>query len=447
MYPLIVLCNCLGILLGNLLLFGTIVRLIKPKHPWVHVWVSALLFLGIWAVNNYLLPAPSAVLDVATVAGSLVYVFCIAPRGHKIGGAVTSLGLFASTIAIMFVGSLFVFPIAEKLQIPPEVLLDRKDSFGNAIMTFLCQLLFAPVCLGYYRFVTEVLPRWHLSPKLLFFLPIPVSQIILMNVINRLISYVGGIGGIRQTYAFGVLLSIVADAVFVFGMWKVQQSEELRQQVRMANEQLDVQTDYYRQLQESILTVNQIRHDLNNQLQAAYQLMDSGETGLARRQLGQVQHSLGSRVGPRFSSNLMVDAVLSDKARLCREKDIRLSINTELPPELPVENAQLCSIFSNLLDNSIQGVLESGAQQKTIELQAMVRGNCLMISCANPARKPARKQENNPLRAHGLGLGILNTIASKYHGTLKTEYQDGCFRTDLCLPLPEKQEGETANAQ
>ena len=112
----------------------------------------------------------------------------------------------------------------------------------------------------------------------LFFLPIPISQILLMNVINRLISYAGGIGDIQLTYAFGVLLSIVADVVFVFGMWKVQQSEVLRQQVRMANEQLDVQTDYYRQLQESILTVNQIRHDLNNQLQAAYQLMDSGET-------------------------------------------------------------------------------------------------------------------------------------------------------------------------
>ena len=112
----------------------------------------------------------------------------------------------------------------------------------------------------------------------LFFLPIPISQILLMNVINRLISYAGGIGDIQLTYAFGVLLSIVADVVFVFGMWKVQQSEVLRQQVRMANEQLDVQTDYYRQLQESILTVNQIRHDLNNQLQAAYQLMDSGGT-------------------------------------------------------------------------------------------------------------------------------------------------------------------------
>ena len=447
MFPLIMLSNCLGILIGNLLLFGTIMRLIKPKHPWVHIWVPAVLFLGLWTVNNYLLPAPSALLDAATVVGSLVYVFCIAPRGHKIGDAIASLGLLASTIAIMFVLSLFTFPIAEKLQIPPEVLVDRKDSFGNAIMTFLCQLLFIPVCLGYYRFVTRVLPRWHLSPKLLFFLPIPISQIILMNVINRLRSYVGGIGDIQEIYAFGVLLSIVADVVFVFGMWKVQQSEVLRQQVRMANDQLDVQTDYYRQLQESILTVNQIRHDLNNQLQAAYQLMDSGETGLARQQLGQVQSSLGSRVGPRFSSNLTVDAVLSHKERVCREKGIALSINTELPPEMPIENAHLCSIFSNLLDNSIQGVLESGAENKEIDLQALVRGNCLTVSCKNPAGKPAGSHGNDPLRAHGLGLGILGTIASKYGGTLDTEYTGGAFQVFLCLPLQNQPEGAAVNAQ
>lgn len=244
-----------------------------------------------------------------------------------------------------------------------------------------------------------------------------------------------------------MLLSIVADVVFVFDMWKVQQSEVLRQQVRMANEQLDVQTDYYRQLQESILTVNQIRHDLNNQLQAAYQLMDSGETGLARQQLGQVQSSLGSRVGPRFSSNLTVDAVLSHKERVCREKGIALSINTELPPEMPIENAHLCSIFSNLLDNSIQGVLENGAENKGIDLHALVRGNCLTVSCKNPAGKPARSHGSDPLRAHGLGLGILGTIASKYGGTLDTEYTDGAFQVFLCLPLQNQPEGAAVNAQ
>ena len=114
---------------------------------------------------------------------------------------------------------------------------------------------------------------------------------------------------------------------------------------------------------------------------------------------------------------------------------------------MPIENTHLCSIFSNLLDNSIQGVLNSDGAQKIIELQASVRGNCLMIRCANPAKKPLRNQRHDPLRTHGLGLGILNTIASKYNGTLNTEYLDGSFRTDLRIPLPEKTDGEMAHVQ
>ena len=76
-----------------------------------------------------------------------------------------------------------------------------------------------------------------------------------------------------------------------------------------------------------------------------------------------------------------------------------------------------------------------------------MQGDCLTIRCANPAEKPARSQESDPLRAHGLGLGILNTIASKYRGTLKTQYVEGTYRVFLCLPLPKIQEGAAGNAK
>lgn len=447
MFPLIFLCNCLGILVGNLLLFYTSARLVEPKRPRLYVWAASFLGLAIWTLNNYLLPNPSPLLDAFTVVFAVVSSFCVSPRGQKWQGAVATLGLAVLTIAIMFVVSLVAFPVAEKLQIPAQVLTDTKGSFGNAMMSFLCQPIFALVCFFYYRLVKNRLPRMRLSPTLLFLLLIPISQGLLMNIINRFLSYGISIGGIKQLYGLAVLLSVAADVGFAFGMRKIQQIEELRQQVRRANEQLEVQMGYYRQLQESILTVNQIRHDLNNQLQAAYHLMDSGQTELARQQLNQLQRDVGPRVGPRFTSNLLVDAVLSDKARLCREAGIALTISTEVPAELPIESTHLCSIFSNLLDNSIQGVLNSDGAQKIIELQASVRGNCLMIRCANPAKKPLRNQRHDPLRTHGLGLGILNTIASKYNGTLNTEYRDGSFRTDLCIPLPEKTEGEMAHVQ
>lgn len=98
-------------------------------------------------------------------------------------------------------------------------------------------------------------------------------------------------------------------------------------------------------------------------------------------------------------------------------------------------------MFSNLLDNSIHGVLENDAGEKTISLQAAVRKNCLIIHCANPARKPLRQLSQDPLRVHGLGLEILKKISSEYDGYLNTEYQDGWFHATVCLPLSEEAEG------
>ena len=47
MFPLIFLCNCLGILMGNLLLFYTSARLVEPKRPRLYVWAASLLGLAI----------------------------------------------------------------------------------------------------------------------------------------------------------------------------------------------------------------------------------------------------------------------------------------------------------------------------------------------------------------------------------------------------------------
>lgn len=302
-------------------------------------------------------------------------------------------------------------------------------------MCFIMLCLEVPVYYLVGQLMIYLFQGSSLSSTLLCFLPIPVSQTILINIINRGLPTVYNVDGIMLPYVLAILLAIASDAVFFVGVYKIRQVNQLREQVRFVNQQLDVQAGYYRQLQDSIQTVNQIRHDLNNQLQAAYHLLESGETALARCQLNQVQDSLRQQAGSRFSSNLMVDAVLQDKVKHCQDVEIALTVNAEIPSELPIENAHLCSIFSNLLDNSIRGALESGVAEKKICLEAAVRNNCLIIRCTNPALKPQRLHNRDPLRLHGLGLEILNKIASEYHGSLNTEYQGGWFFASVCLPL------------
>ena len=50
----------------------------------------------------------------------------------------------------------------------------------------------------------------------------------------------------------------------------------------------------------------------------------------------------------------VVNIILTDFLRRCRELDIRASVRVELPPHLPVPDADLCALLTNLLENAIE---------------------------------------------------------------------------------------------
>lgn len=446
MRPAVIVCNAVVNIFHCIAMYYNATHVVSMKRPRLFIYLTVVLSSTIWVINNCFLPQGSSMLDFFICFYALILTVLFSRRSQRWQGAVTMTMLLLTQIAAMYVVSFFAFPIAQRLGIPSAELTNTTTSFGNAIMSFICLCLLVPAYHLVGRLLIYLFQGGRLSPMLLCFFPIPISQGIFMNMINRIIPHSGTIDGIQTAYVLASLLAVAADIGFFVGIRKIQHMSRLQDQVRLINEQLDVQIDYYRQLQDSILMVNQIRHDLNNQLQAAYHLLETGETALVRQQLDQVQDSLRQRVGPRYSSNLMVDAVLQDKARRCRDSGICLNVSAALPASLPIENAQLCSIFSNLLDNSIQGALESGAEEKEITLESAVRNSCLIIQCTNPALQPKRNRSRDPLRTHGLGLEILGRIADQYHGSLNTEYQDGRFHAALCLPFPKTAEEESTYA-
>ena len=253
---------------------------------------------------------------------------------------------------------------------------------------------------------------------MLWFLAIPASQLVLVNLVLRLASQGGAPGEPSGSLMAGILLTVAADVACLLAYRKFYRMQVLQSQVRQAEHQLAVQTAYYRDLQSRILAVNQIRHDLNNQLTAAYCLLDQGHTGEVRQQLDLLRDSIRERVGASYCENLMVDAVLKEKAEICRKKDIRLELSVFVPADISIESAHLCSAFSNLLDNSIQAVTEP--QAGPIRLESDMKGEYLVIRCSNPAVSVTRKENRDLLREHGLGLGILERIAGEHGGSLRT---------------------------
>lgn len=197
------------------------------------------------------------------------------------------------------------------------------------------------------------------------------------------------------------------------------------------------QQSYYTQILADAEDASRIRHDIRNQLQTAYTLMSQGDTAAAREQLDGIAQSLSS--APAFCPHRVVNAILTIKASRFSEAGIPFNCRCDLPGELPIKGVELCSLFSNVLDNAYRAAVNCPrTTDRTVCLSAAVEGGFLILSCSNPL--PAQPQPQRG-RGHGLGLGILEDLARRHGGELKTEQTGGVFKTTVWLQLESSKTG------
>lgn len=434
---LLPLFNLLATSLSGFFVFFYLRNAVPVKKPWLFTVLLTAIMQAFWFVNNYIFTSSLVPFDILTYILSIVGICIFVNSAYWISAGICYCCMILSQYLVILVMLYLLVPLFNALGIPTEAL-TRMDSYWYALMSLICSLLCWP-CMA---LIAKLTRRWgkpiRISPWLLTNLAVPISQLVMLNISLRLITEPEAFHGYRLSLIFGIACCVAADAVMIYGIYRYLRNRQMQDHMELLQEQLELQKSYYRQMQENIQQINHIRHDLSNQLQAAYQLLENGHSEHARTQLDSLGQALREKAGPGYCANLMVDVVLSDKARLCREQGIRLDTAVELSNELPINASHLCSIFSNLLDNSIKGIRESGTAQPYIDLRACVCAGCLSIHCSNPAIAHKKKVSRDPLRKHGLGLEILSQLAKEYDGSLQTQLQDGIFQTVMILRLPEE---------
>lgn len=411
-------------------------KTVPMRHPGRYILFTSVLLSGIWLTNNYLLPNPTPLWDTLTIFTDFLLAWLFAQKGYRLKSLVSMVVYMLAMILANYLVGLAAFPIARSMGYSAEFLVD-KYHYANAIMSLICFFPLSALTYLAHLLLKQLWNRPGIFRWLLLFTPIPISQALMLNLLNRVLPLSDQFSAVSLALILAAAFCFAVDVSALIAIRKLQQAEQLKAQLQLTEEQLNAQTAYYRNLQDNLCTINQIRDDLDTQLQSAYRMLESGSSEQVRRQLDILQDRIQRRMGPRYCSNLMVDAVLAEKVHLCLEQHIHLDINANLPSQLPIENAHLCSAFSNLLDNSIQGALASHAAKKEIRLRASVRSACLIIHCVNTAAPPPKKLSRDVLRLHGLGLGILDRLAAQYNGSLEAHYQNGEFDTTLILRFPE----------
>ena len=414
-------------------LFHYLIHMAAPmRHPILFSTLGTLQSAIIWSINHILLPQPSLSLGLLLFLIDYILIRRFTEKGQR-GLACL---VYALLSIIQLLVSLVVMVIMIRcLHIDPMLIAVS----GSPIYPPSCLITGILSCLAMYLFLrlfNRILPPLRENRLLVAFSILFFTQVFAIYLFSHFFVYGSTISGLALTAFITLSLYIISGFFFLSGYQALRQLDLAQLWAQQIEQELRLQVDYYRQLQNDILKINQVRHDLSNQLQAAYYLLENGDREQVRQQLDELNSQIRKKVGTCYCSNLIVDAILTSKASLCEESGIPLSLSVFLPSELPIETSHLCSIFSNILDNGIHATQETARPFGLIELSGDVHGGYVTIKSSNPSLPVKNADSKDPMRTHGLGLAILESIAHYYNGNLQTRFKDGRFELVLLLKIP-----------
>lgn len=184
-----------------------------------------------------------------------------------------------------------------------------------------------------------------------------------------------------------------------------------------------------------------IRHDLNEYLIAIKANLLTGDINHAANKIDDMlEHNQIYKKDVSHSGNIVIDSLINYKHSLIEQENIRFKCYVLVPKKLPYDNADLCIIIGNLLDNAIEATRNLSAEEKYISLSITLVKESLSITIKNPFNGVLKKNSGLQLlslksdnKNHGIGLTSVKQSVDKYNGELMIETAHNTFIASVLL--------------
>lgn len=242
-------------------------------------------------------------------------------------------------------------------------------------------------------------------------------------------------GAVDYLVVFDLTCLVLVDLFLLYAMKIMNEKEFLEYEIGALEQQAKMQYEYYLRQEQKYNATVRVLHDVDKHTRAMEQLYSAGNTQAAMEYGGQISGMLKPLIPVRYTGNPILDILLSDKAEVLREKEIRFETKVDNVALDFVEPIDITTIFGNLLDNAVEACMEVG-QDKHISIKISSYHQMVSVRIENSCN-PVRWKNGQPVseKGKGRGIGLLNVRRSieKYDGSMKLKYEDGMFIVELFL--------------
>lgn len=203
---------------------------------------------------------------------------------------------------------------------------------------------------------------------------------------------------------------------------------------------LQLQKNYYEELEHSQNQIRKFRHDMNNHLSIVGNLLDDGNLSEAKEYFNNLSGYM-QIANRKFCQSSVVNAVINAKYQMMVNASIDTFLNIDIDKMLFIDDVSLCTIFANTLDNAIEACCKiTEPTKRKLELRCRYTENGyfsfeLINSKINEIyeKKGHFLSDKEDQNSHGIGISSVEEIVNKYDGTLDISYDKEWFKVVILI--------------
>lgn len=216
-------------------------------------------------------------------------------------------------------------------------------------------------------------------------------------------------------------------------------SMKSKSELKAINDKLDMQYNYYLNIQESQMKVRKLYHDINNHMACIKQI----ENEDINEYIDSIKKELKDFDSTFDSGNRILDIILGDKYSECIKNNIDLFCDINFEKCDFIEMIDVSAIFANMIDNAIEAC-KKVENDRYINIRGTIVKSYYVIKCENSKSNEIKMKNNKIISSkkdsflHGIGLSSIKESLKKYDGDMEIIDEKNKFTLKIYIPLRSK---------
>ena len=235
------------------------------------------------------------------------------------------------------------------------------------------------------------------------------------------------------------ILLFLSNISIILVIRRIRKDSRLLAQKDMVKNNLEMQYKYYMNIKENQDKVRQLHHDMKNHIICMRKLNQNGYDN--EKYIERIDKKIKSYENTFDTGNVLLDIILSEKKQICNNKNIKFFSSVNFTKCDFIESEDICSIFSNILDNAIEACMKINSNNKFIYIEGKIVEKFFIMKVENSKINKINIKNNKFMTdkdnkfSHGLGISSIKNSVKKYNGETVINYTDDRFIIKILIPI------------